>query len=313
MGDERIEIKTINDHRYASNYHGHLSHHLEAVYAGLKAQGHKSIIYLAGDSSLDNKYWVTGFREARNGYENIIKPSMLKPDICFHLNDGCQQRASKNKECETMCAINTAVEATTLSDRSNRLLPQDKFIRDHITENDYLIVSVGGNDIALRPSCCTICNMCCLVGPGCWPCCWCFCQTTSRIKSGKAIGLKHFIHMFKIKGLDYVNRLIEKKKPKKVLICMIYFPDEVSGGSWADPALCCLGYDCCPTKLQAVITTVFDSATNTLTLDGTECVPFPLYKILDGKNTKDFVQRVEPSIQGGKKMADAFLKTILEE
>jgi hypothetical protein len=48
------------------------------------------------------------------------------------------------------------VEATTLNERSYRLRPQDKFIRDNISSNDVLIVSVGGNDIALAPAPCTI-------------------------------------------------------------------------------------------------------------------------------------------------------------
>lgn len=38
---------------------------------------------------------------------------------------------------------------------------------------------------------------------------------------------------------------------------------------------------------------------------GTEVVPFPLFEVLDGKNTEDYLQRVEPSPSGGKKMGDA--------
>merc|ERR1712217_906891 len=64
------------------------------------------------------------------------------------------------------------------------LLPADQFINDHITAGDYLIVSVGGNDIALRPSLCTMLNMFMLVrgssrdclrncACGCLPCAGC--------------------------------------------------------------------------------------------------------------------------------------------
>lgn len=38
-------------------------------------------------------------------------------------------------------------------------LPQDRFIRSHLTERDYLIVSVGGNDLALAPVLATILNI----------------------------------------------------------------------------------------------------------------------------------------------------------
>lgn len=37
---------------------------------------------------------------------------------------------------------------------------------------------------------------------------------------------------------------------------------------------------------------------------------FPLYDVLDGKTSTDYVQRVEPSVQGGKKMADALLAAL---
>jgi len=37
---------------------------------------------------------------------------------------------------------------------------------------------------------------------------------------------------------------------------------------------------------------------------------FPLFKILDGTNTDDYDNRVEPSVQGGAKMGSAFFKTI---
>jgi hypothetical protein len=37
-------------------------------------------------------------------------------------------------------------------------------------------------------------------------------------------------------------------------------------------------------------------------------VPVPLFEALDGKNTDDYVQRVEPSVQGGRKMAKLLLR-----
>jgi hypothetical protein len=51
------------------------------------------------------------------------------------------------------------VEATTLNERCFTLTPQDEFLRDNIGKDDVLIVSIGGNDIALRPSICTIASM----------------------------------------------------------------------------------------------------------------------------------------------------------
>jgi len=51
------------------------------------------------------------------------------------------------------------VEATTLQQRVWKLLPQDQFLCDHIESRDILLVSIGGNDIALAPSPCTVCSM----------------------------------------------------------------------------------------------------------------------------------------------------------
>ena len=52
-----------------------------------------------------------------------------------------------------------AVEATTLNERWYRLRAQDKFLRDNIKSEDTLIVSIGGNDVAMMPTPCTIAAM----------------------------------------------------------------------------------------------------------------------------------------------------------
>jgi hypothetical protein len=39
-------------------------------------------------------------------------------------------------------------------------------------------------------------------------------------------------------------------------------------------------------------------------------IPFPLFSILDGKDSHDYVQRVEPSSQGGEKIAQALLAVL---
>ena len=63
------------------------------------------------------------------------------------------------------------VEASSLNDRAfNRLLAQDAFIRDNLEPNDVLVVSVGGNDVALAPLFFTVVNLAAIV------CCtpqWC--------------------------------------------------------------------------------------------------------------------------------------------
>ena len=86
--------------------------------------------------------------------------------------------------------------------------------------------------------------------------------------------------------------------------------------SWAISALCALGYPCCPCLLQSRIDFVFRAATSRVRLSGTEVVPVALSEALNGKSYRDYVQRVEPSAEGARKMAALILQKlnlVLEE
>jgi len=39
----------------------------------------QSVVYLAGDSSLDNKDWFSDTHEALNGYETVLTPPRCGP------------------------------------------------------------------------------------------------------------------------------------------------------------------------------------------------------------------------------------------
>jgi hypothetical protein len=117
---------------------------------------------------------------ALNGYERVLTPPEMVPDVCYHLNNEQLLRAAqagsgsgggdgggggvlppgtrKGKALPT-ATINTAIEATTLAARMGgaRMYSSDAFIQERVSVDDILVVSVGGNDIALMPSCCTIC------------------------------------------------------------------------------------------------------------------------------------------------------------
>ena len=69
----------------------------------------------------------------------------MKADICYWLNHEALSRGIAHR------CVNTAVEATTLSDRACSLLAQDRFLRDHIGADDIAVVSIAGNDVALKP------------------------------------------------------------------------------------------------------------------------------------------------------------------
>lgn len=91
---------------------------------------------------------------------------------------------------------------------------------------------------------------------------------------------------------------------------MIYYPDERNSGGWASRALNLLGYDKDPEKIQLLIRKAYYEATSLIRVPGVEVIPVPLYNALDGKDTTDYVVRVEPSAKGGRKMAEYLLDII---
>ena len=253
-----------------------------------------SYVYLAGDSSLDSKYWYRTSASAVNGYERVIRPPKCKCDLAFYLNAHFAQAKL------SQCAINCAIEESTLANRANgALLPQDEFIRDHIQRNDTLIVSVGGNDIALRPSFRTIWNMLLMHAT----------NSAESLQRGPSScwGMSHFVRLFKDDLTAYIQSLMSKTKPKRVVVCMIYFPDEQRGG-WADRVLGALSYYSNPRKLQTAIEQIYQHAIQQIDLGpDVDVVPFPLFKTLDGKDSSLYCAGVEPSTKGNERIAESMI------
>jgi hypothetical protein len=79
---------------------------------------------------------------------------------------------------------------------------------------------------------------------------------------------------------------------------MYYYLDEAPTSSWAGLALECLGYNRTPEKLQTL--RAFEEATSKINNTGCEMIPVPLFNVMVGKNSRDYVQHVEPSSQGGE-------------
>ena len=312
---------------YYNEYHGHRVSDLMEVENSLrilKGGKESTLIFLAGDSSLDNKHWFDDTGIAVNGYDHILDPPISKLDIAHWLNVDILELGMGT----SFVAINAAVEESTVGLRSwGRLLPQDEFIRDSIQSNDVLVLSVGGNDIALRPSFCTIANIllliCCTTN-SCLEHCTCgtslpcddYCAgcSTGCLSNTLAfpLGYGYMIHLFSTRIQHYILNMTSKQRPKKILICMIYYPDETATGSWADVALKGLGYDSNPRKLQTLIRKMFRDATRRIVIPGSEVIAVPLFAALNGKISSDYSQRVEPSAVGGHKMSRLILSGILD-
>lgn len=302
---------------FYETYKGHEILHLEQVHDHLIGASNTSAvestkkprcIFLAGDSSLDNKHWFfDSWSEKRqqmnqpaftapalNGYEGILTPPRMVQDVSYWMNHTAAVRFGRG---QVVC-LNTSVEESTLADRDDDLLAQDKFIQNRVKPDDFVVVSVGGNDVALKPTARTIMSMALMTRSPDW-----------LIKSGWAPGTSYFEGLFGTRIEDLIRRIVDgEHRPAKVLICMIYYLDEESGGSWADYVLEKLGYNSNPAKLQLVIRTLYERlAARGFNVTGTIVEPFPLFEVLDGKDTQDYVQRVEPSVQGGRKMAEALM------
>ncbi|KAF2277367.1 uncharacterized protein EI97DRAFT_432245 [Westerdykella ornata] len=289
----------INSSAFFSEWKGHPISDLAKFRDTTRAvRPGKPIVYLAGDSSLDNKAWVTASEPISPAqiYKETLRTSSysgIKPDIAYWLNHFLGDRAT---------CINAAIEESLLRERDDRLLEHDLFIRDSITANDILIVSVGANDIALRPTTSTMLHMADLA----WT------TRRSSIQDGSASSLVYFRKMFKDKTENYISRMLEKQKPRAVIVCMIYYPLEADAGQtgWADMQLKALGYNMRPGQLQAAIKQIYESATKNIRIEGTQVLTYPLFEVLDPRDAKDFTARVEPSTEGGRKMAQRFSEMV---
>jgi len=287
----------VNTSRFYHEWKGHPISDVSTFRSiTLSKRPDKPIVYLAGDSSLDNKYWVPSSNSVAGEplpvevpaiYHATLDRPQPKPDVAFWLNHLLQDRAT---------ALNLAVEASTLKERDNDLLDHDKFIRDHIRAEDILVVSIGANDIAMRPTFATVRHMLQLA--------W---VTPRRsLERGTAWSLSHFTNMFKDQVQSYISRLVEGQKPRAIIVCMIYFPLEANASlqkSWADLPLKMLGYNRFPGQLQSAIRGMYEHATKKIQIEGSVVVPCALFEVMDGKNGDDYTARVEPSVEGGRKMA----------
>jgi hypothetical protein len=187
--------------------------------------------------------------------------------------------------------LNLAAEDSTLAEKSAGLSAYDCFIRDNLRPNDILVVSIGVNDVALKPSTAnTLAIGALLLSP------------TALIEAEWAPGLNHFKTVFRSNVESYVKELTTKTVPATILVCMTYFPDEKQDAG-APKALGKLGYNLFPQKFQAIIRKLYEIGTTEIEVPGANVVPVPLFEVLDGKDTNMYVHRVKLSVQGARAIA----------
>lgn len=276
--------------KFYTQYHGHPFESLARLVRCFRATNRR-IVWLVGDSSLDNKHWLfeedktktTLDREwcapATNGYENVLDPPRMVQDVCYWINT---QLVGTDMVC-----INAAVEEACVKDAPNA---HDGFVLSHIREGDHVIASIGGNDLLLKPSTSTLVAM--GVGSYVIPQ---FCLSTALAWLPNPL-----YEIFGKHTQDYMDLF---SKTQRKIVCTPYFPC-VSGDGWASRALARIDME----KAQEVIRSVHELYHKTL--HGIHAA-VPLYEALDCRCEEDYKYRVEPSVQGGRKMAEKMKKFIL--
>jgi hypothetical protein len=323
----RKRTALVPDREFYAEYHGHKVQDLQWIHSELRRECGR-FIFLCGDSRLDNKHWFFSkepggpipAREfsddsltapAINGYESVLGGGGRashdeEPRMAMDVNYWFNRVAAEELGPLECCTIMSSVEASTAADRHHfGLLAQDQFIRDAVSEDDAVVMSVGGNDVALAPTWATAVNMALLNLSPQW-----------LVLLGAAPGHRHFVKWFHTVIYSYVRQLVAKTRPRKVIVNMIYYPDEaVDEEAWPGKTLQLLGYDASPGRLQLILRRLYAALAAKAPprdLAGLDVEVFPLFEVLDGTDSGDYEQRVEPSVRGGEKIARALLARIHE-
>jgi hypothetical protein len=289
----RDDLVVVSPQTFYTQYFGHPLDDLMSIYARIR-ESEKNIIWLAGDSTMDNKHWLfEDICEKRtmdsytippqHEYKNLLVPPSCIPDIAACIN-------SLTKDTNYV-ALNCAIEESSLSDRQNGMLAHDHIIKSNIRENDVLIVSVGGNDIGLKPCFKTI-----------------FWMVAMWILPFNWIP-PHIYHIFHTQLKSYIMKLTKRKKPKLVIVCMFYYPCE-HGRGWIDRSFAFQMYKRNATKAKQLLDLIFYRAISKINIPFINIEYMHLGHVLDSRDKKDYVSRVEPSKKGGEKIAAAFYQTI---
>ena len=289
-------------------YHGHSVAHLETVAARLRAQGtngkRRGLLWLCGDSSFDNKYWLAGegLVAARNGMGAILHPPFSPPDIAALVN------ALLEAEAPHLACVNVAVEESTLAGRGAALqrgapflsLAQDALLARSVEGGDVIVASAGGNDVVLRPALATVAALAAVLA----------CGSDGAIDAGSAFGMGTLVALFQGQMEAYLAALTARAKPALCVAVFPYFPC-ARGAGWADGALSLMGYSRNPARLQRVMRAAFRLATGAVAVPGVRVLPLALFDALDAEDERDYVARVEPSARGGAKIARQLVDAVL--
>ena len=104
----------ISSAEFYSEYHGHKVQHLKKLLPHLR-QCNSDLIWTAGDSSLDNKYWFSTKAVAVGAYNHVLRPQESICDVTYWLNYLAKERFDDGSSGINYAAINTAGKLLTMS------------------------------------------------------------------------------------------------------------------------------------------------------------------------------------------------------
>lgn len=178
-----------------------------------------------------------------------------------------------------MVCVNAAVEESCLKDAPSA---HDGFVLSHVKPGDFVVISIGGNDLILKPSNSVLMSM----GVGT------YLVPDSCIDTALSWLPNPLYDLFVTRTQEYVDMFY---KASRKVVYTPYFPCQ-SGVGWASRLLDRINMDKAQTTIRAVHN-IYHKKLKDITAAA------PLYEALDCTNELDYKYRVEPSVQGGKKIS----------
>lgn len=299
-------VGTVDAASFYRNYYGHVPEHLRVAYASLRTQsGERPLVFLTGDSSLDNKSYVLDCAAlpAVGGWERILTPPRALPDVAAWLSRALDAAGLPHG------VLNCAVEEATAADLAAApLVGAPAAVSRAITRTDVVVLSAGGNDVVLRPTLATVSALAAVLS----------CGSDAAIDRGDALGFATLRSIFCDKMQAVVDKLCAHAAPAAIVILFPYFPQVFSNTAapgWADTQLGLMGYNANPERLQRMMRAMFRHATRAIRApsESTRIRHVPLFDVLDASaESKDYISRVEPSGGGGEKIATRLAAEIAE-
>jgi hypothetical protein len=98
------DMSTVPSNGFCGEYHGHLVPHLTTLHASLRTET-SGLVWLAGDSSLDNKHWIDRTVPAPARYADVLRPPRTRPDVACLLT-AQMERGDTSGPCVFFCFKN---------------------------------------------------------------------------------------------------------------------------------------------------------------------------------------------------------------